>query len=125
MDFTDASQRPGGLAARVASEVRANLARRRISASRAAKELGWSQPYLSRRLNGRAPFDVIDLERLAELLDIEVIDFFAFPMLSSSPSGTRRVGVTNLTYSSPHRLTTSLTSRCVTTCIDTPIRLAA
>jgi len=60
----------------VAAEVRAELARQRWSGRRAARALGWSQPYLSRRLNGDTPFDVADLAALARLLDTEAAAFF-------------------------------------------------
>lgn len=67
----------------VANEVRAWLARRRITAARAASRLGWTQPYLSRRLTGSVPFDVADLISLADLLDVAPEEFFR------SPSGGR------------------------------------
>src|SRR5258708_4469581 len=50
----------------VAAEVRAHLARQRISGRRAAFALGWKQPYIARRLSGEVPFDAI--ARLAEWL---------------------------------------------------------
>lgn len=60
----------------VAAEVRAHLARQRISGRRAAVMLGWTAPYLSRRLTGEIPFDVNDLTRVADLLDIPVAALF-------------------------------------------------
>lgn len=48
--------------------------------------LGWKQQYISRRLNGTVPFDVVDLYALAELLDIEVEQFF--PPRPASPRAT-------------------------------------
>lgn len=60
----------------VSDEVRAWLARRRLSASRAAKALQWTDMYLSRRLNNKIPFDLNDLESLAMLLDVPVTAFF-------------------------------------------------
>ena len=60
----------------VAAEVRAQLARRRISGRQAAFALGWKQPYIARRLSGDIPFDVNDLDALARLLDIPVTAFF-------------------------------------------------
>jgi transcriptional regulator with XRE-family HTH domain len=67
------------LSAVVAGEVRAHLARRRISGRRAAAELGWTAPYLSRRLTGEIPFDVDDLDAIASLLDMPVVAFFLAP----------------------------------------------
>ena len=60
----------------VAGEVRAALARRRISARQAAREIGWKPAYIWRRLDGRTPLDVNDLVALAELLDVPVTTFF-------------------------------------------------
>ena len=58
----------------VAEEVRALLARRRISGVQFAKQIGKSQPYFSRRLNGDVAFDLDDLEAIAKVLDIDVTD---------------------------------------------------
>jgi hypothetical protein len=63
----------------VAGEVRANLARKRRSGRSVALELGWTQPYMSRRLNGDVPFDVNDLAAIAEVLDVPVGVFFQKP----------------------------------------------
>lgn len=60
----------------VAGEIRAMLARRRMSAATAAVKLGWSQTYLSRRMRGEVSFSVADLLALAKLLKVKVIDFF-------------------------------------------------
>ena len=58
----------------VAGELRATLARKRVSAAEAARRLGWSQTYMARRVDGRAPLDVDDLERIAEVLEVTVAD---------------------------------------------------
>ena len=60
----------------VADEVRAELARQRISGVRAAKALGWTQNYIQRRLSGVVPFDVADLQAIADLLEVSVTNFF-------------------------------------------------
>ena len=60
----------------MAAEIRAELARRRLSARAAAARLGWTQAYLSRRLNGDVPFDVEDIEALADLLGVPPQRFF-------------------------------------------------
>jgi len=41
--------------------------------------LGWTQPYMSRRLTGEIPFDVADLEAIADLLGIPATAFFQKP----------------------------------------------
>lgn len=59
---------------KVAEEVRALLARHRLSASELARRLGMTQRYISRRLTGETAFDVDDLERIAGILNVEVSD---------------------------------------------------
>jgi transcriptional regulator with XRE-family HTH domain len=67
-------QTPGGSRQatidRVAAEVRAALAWRGINGSEAAREIGVTQPYLSRRLNREVQFGVCDLVPLAALLGV-------------------------------------------------------
>jgi transcriptional regulator with XRE-family HTH domain len=58
----------------VAEEVRAALARRRVSASALARKLGKSQTYVWRRLSGETAFDTDDLEAIAGILDVTVVD---------------------------------------------------
>lgn len=53
-----------------ADAVRAEAARQRISGVALAKRLGVSQAYMSRRLGGRQPFDIGELARVAEVLDV-------------------------------------------------------
>jgi hypothetical protein len=63
----------------VAAEVRAELARQQLSGVRAARELGWTQNYISVRLRGTVPFDVNDLIKIANLLEVPVERFFQVP----------------------------------------------
>jgi transcriptional regulator with XRE-family HTH domain len=60
----------------VAAEVRAELARQQLSGIRAAKALGWTQNYISVRLRGAVPFDVVDLVAMANLLEVPPAQFF-------------------------------------------------
>lgn len=71
---------------RVAAEVRAELARARVSGNKLAAVLGQSQPYWSRRLSGKVAFDVDDLDAVAGLLGVPVTRFF------SSVDGPRPAG---------------------------------
>lgn len=64
----------GTLTRHVAEEVRVLLARRRMSAAALARKLGVSQTYIWRRLEGQTAFDLTDLERIAEILDVEVTE---------------------------------------------------
>lgn len=57
-----------------AGELRAHLARERISVSALARRLEWTQSYLARRVDGRVAFDLDDLEKVAGELGIQVID---------------------------------------------------
>lgn len=81
---------------RVAEEVRALLARRRLSAAKASQQLGWSAQYLSHRMTGRTVFDVADLEALAGLLEVPVTAFFA-----GSDAGREARMTNNACYSTP------------------------
>jgi transcriptional regulator with XRE-family HTH domain len=72
----------------VANEVRANLARQRMSGRQAADKLGWRPEYMQRRLAGKVAFDVADLSALARLLDVPVTSFFSVPPVRTS-SGKR------------------------------------
>lgn len=54
----------------MADNVRAALARRRMTQGVAAEHLGISRDALSKRMNGKTPFDVAELERLSEVLDV-------------------------------------------------------
>lgn len=70
-------QQPEGptLRAQVAEEVRVWLARRRVSGAQLARELGRSQTFIQKRLDGRQAFDVDDLEQIARILDVNAADF--------------------------------------------------
>jgi transcriptional regulator with XRE-family HTH domain len=76
----------------VAAEVRAELARKKISGIRAAKALGWSQYYVSVRLRGEVAFSLADLEKMAEYLEIPVMKFF----------GSARAGESRIAYINHH-----------------------
>ena len=56
----------------IAEEVRALLARRRVTGRQISDRLGWSPAYLSRRLNGQTAFRISDLEELTSMLNIPV-----------------------------------------------------
>lgn len=59
---------------RVADEVRAWLGRRRMSGAQLAREMGKSQTFVARRLDGRQAFDIDDLEQVARILHVRVVD---------------------------------------------------
>jgi Helix-turn-helix. len=82
----------------VAGEVRAALARRRISGRKAAREIGWTPAYIGRRLSGEAPLDVNDLVALAQLLDVPLTSFFPEVIING---GGVPVGSNKQYYSTP------------------------
>ena len=69
----------------VAAEVRAAMARRKITANQLPTLVGKSQSYWSRRLNGETAVDVDDLASLAGLLGVDAVVF-----LGGTPAGPRR-----------------------------------
>lgn len=73
----------------VAIEVRSWLARRGLSANKAATQLGWGQQYLSRRIRGEVAFDVTDLIILGDLLEVDPGQFFHSPEDGRSGLGVK------------------------------------
>lgn len=73
----------------VAAEVRAHLARHRVSGRQAALRLGWTVPYMSRRLSAEVAFDVDDLSALADLLGLPITAFFDRPVVSGGSGNLR------------------------------------
>jgi transcriptional regulator with XRE-family HTH domain len=62
-------------ATRVAASVRAELARKKITQGQLADALGMTQPAISRRVSGQLPFDVDEIQRIAEFLSVPVTQF--------------------------------------------------
>ena len=58
----------------VAENVRAEMARRRVSQKDLADALGLTQPPISRRFHGLVPFDVAELEIVARVLGVTIAD---------------------------------------------------
>lgn len=90
----------------VAEEVRVLLARRRLSASELARQIGVTQPYISRRLTGDTPFDVDDLERIADALDVPISDLMPAKVTDSRPKG----GWARVTRTTPRTTRTAVAS---------------
>lgn len=71
--MNDVSADRGGQADQlVAGEIRAELARQRMTQADLATQLGVSRPWLSRRLSGETPLSVGDMVVIAEALDVPV-----------------------------------------------------
>lgn len=64
----------GRLREHVAEEIRVLLARRKMSGAELARRTGITQSTMSRRMTGETPFDMDDLEAIAEVLQIDVTD---------------------------------------------------
>lgn len=71
---------------RVAAEVRAVAARKRVYQRDIAKRLGMSQPALSRRWNGEIPFDVEELDAIAAFLNVPITSFLGMTATACAPS---------------------------------------
>jgi len=59
----------------VAAEVRAEMARQRFTQQMLADAIGISRAWIQRRLTGEVPWDVAELERIAETLGKPVSHF--------------------------------------------------
>lgn len=60
---------------RVAAEVRAELARQKVSQEVLCGRIGMSQSTLSRRITGEYPFDTTELATIADALGVPVSRF--------------------------------------------------
>lgn len=60
----------------VAANIRAELARRRVSARTAAAELGLTQSALSRRLRGHVDFSASEVQTIATFLGVAVSSLY-------------------------------------------------
>lgn len=76
----------GSLRNGVAEEVRALLARKRMTGDKLAAAIDRSPMYVSRRLRGEVPFDLDDLERIAAALDVIVLRLL--PREALQPQGS-------------------------------------
>lgn len=76
----------GSLTHGVAEEIRAVMARRKITGAQMAKALGVSAAWVSYRVNGSVSPSVADLERIAGFLGVTIVDLF--------PRNRRQVTVT-------------------------------
>lgn len=75
---------PQSLTQRVATEVRAEVARQNVTQYDLAEVLGVAQPSISRRLAGKHPFDTDELDKLAAYFGVPVDRFLAVPVRSAA-----------------------------------------
>lgn len=59
----------------VAAEVRAEMARKKVSQQEVARQLGVAQQTISRRITGDIPFDVAELAKIAQILGVPLSHF--------------------------------------------------
>lgn len=62
-----------GLSRTATEEIRAEMARQRISQHTLAEQLGWTQGYLSRRLTGEVSLSLDDVDAIAAALGISTV----------------------------------------------------
>lgn len=55
-------------------ELRAHLARERITASALAQLVGTNTPWITRRLNGQVPISLAEFEQICDALGVRAID---------------------------------------------------
>jgi transcriptional regulator with XRE-family HTH domain len=84
MSITDVPGVGPALRERVAEEVRALMGRRRTTGAQLARAIGVPQSSLSRKLTGRYPLDVDDLEAIAA--------YFEIPVASLIPAEEETIG---------------------------------
>lgn len=93
----------------VAEEVRAAMGRKGVTKSELGRRIGQSHRWVGDRANGKIPFDVDELFRVAEALDVDVALFVSPTITTRYPSDRRRKGtVVDLTSHRPARFTRSL-----------------
>jgi transcriptional regulator with XRE-family HTH domain len=68
----------------VVGEIRAEMGRQRVSQTTLARRLGWSQPFLSRRLCGAVAWDADTIEAVAAALDVPLAQLAAVPSEAAS-----------------------------------------
>lgn len=71
----------------VAEEVRALMARRRMSQDTVAKALGISQSQLSKRLLGKVVFDLGEVQKLADFFAVDVAELVTGTTHRRPPTG--------------------------------------
>jgi transcriptional regulator with XRE-family HTH domain len=109
-DIQSQSVSPFTLSDQAAEELRALLARRRMSGRDLAKRLGVSPSWVSYRLTGTTEIGLNDLQRIAEALDVQVVDLLPAPvrkaggLTESSPRATGQPRSTSAILAHPHHV---------------------
>jgi len=69
---------------RLATELRAELARRRLAGAQLARDTGIPQQTMSRKLNGQSEFTFDDVVSIARALDIALADLIGMAAIDGS-----------------------------------------
>lgn len=72
----------------IAGQIRAEMARKRVTRAEMARRIGVSRTALADRLDGAKAFDTDLLVRIAQVLDLRVIDLFPEIPTTSTPAGS-------------------------------------
>lgn len=80
-------EQPGDLNSRVASEVRALKGRYAMTQHQVAEILGISQSQVAKRLNGKIPFTLDDIQRLADFFGIDPAELLGGTRVGPRPDG--------------------------------------
>jgi transcriptional regulator with XRE-family HTH domain len=86
---TDGGNAATSLSDQIAEEILSLMGRRRINKAELARRLGQKQDWIGRRLNGRQPFDVEDLQRIAVILGVDAVDLLPRKQGESVPKRSR------------------------------------
>ena len=88
MDMSSGKQPESGPFARaISEEVRAHMARPRISASQLAKMSGLSRNYLGKRLRDETSFTANDIEAICKALNVDLLSFIESAVRNLRPGG--------------------------------------
>ena len=85
----------------IAGEVRAQLARRRMSGRELSRRVGAKPAWMDRRLTGKTPMDVDDLEVIARALDMTPLE-----LVASATAYGARTATTQRDAAAPESITT-------------------
>lgn len=75
--------KPGPFARAISGEIRASMARKRVSGAQLATGVGRSQSYISKRLRGDAAFSANDVEDICRVLNEDLLELLTAAVRAS------------------------------------------
>jgi hypothetical protein len=79
----------------IAAEVRAEMARQRVSQTKLAREVFQAYPqFIQARCSGAVPFTAVELLKVADYLDVDVVQFLSATHKKPPSGGDRLAPVT-------------------------------